>query len=241
MKYPFPAVAALAALAVAAPWPAAAQTTAPVMRQAAHIDVSGQGSVDRMPDQVVVTFSIIANADVAARATSAANVTYDALVARMRALGIDAASIKTLSFDMSYNPRPPQPNPQASTRYGFIVTRGVAITTTKTDQAGAIVDAGIAAGATNVDGVAFGFRDPRAAYNAALSLAVADAEDQARALATAAHQRIIRVVEVRAGSGPTQPVPLRRFTTDSFAATQIPSSALTVNATVGITYEVGPA
>lgn len=242
MKHQLGALAAFALAACAVP--AAAQTTIPVARQPARIDVSGQGSVDRMPDQVIVTFDIVANDDLAARATSAANTAYAALLARMRGLGLDAAAVKTTSYTMSYNPRPPQPNPQVQARYGYVVERSVAVTTAQTDRAGTIVDAGIAAGATSVESVSFGLHDNRAAYRDALAQAVADADAQARALAAAAHLHVVRITDLRAGSAPAPIQPLVRTfkaAADSYSVpTQLQPGALTVNATVGATYEVAP-
>ena len=237
------AAALLSVLATAAP--AAAQTPSPPRQFPAQITVTGQGSVDRTPDQATVSFSIVTNDDVAARATSANNTAYNALVARLRALGIDAAAIKTSSYYLTYNQRPPQPNPQFQPRYGYVVTRGVTVTSNRTDQAGAIVDAGVAAGVSNVNGVSFGLRDSRGAYRAALAAAVADAEAQAQALAAAARVRIVRVVSISAGSfsvprpyaimarmaAPVPPAPV---------PTDIQASDQTITATVSLTYEVAP-
>jgi uncharacterized protein len=235
------AAAALALLAAAAP--AAAQTAA-APRFPAQIQVSGQGSVDRAPDRVVVTFSIVTDDDNATRATSANNSAYNALVAKLRGVGIEPAAIKTTGYYVSYNPRPAQPNPQFTQRYGYVVTRSVAVTSDRTDQAGAIVDAGVAAGITTVGGIAFGLRDNRAAYRAALAAAVADAQAQADALAAAAHVRIVRVMSVTAGPAPGVPRPLpvigRVMAAPAPVPTDVQPSDLGVTATVTVTYEIAP-
>jgi uncharacterized protein len=234
--------AALVAL-LAATAPATAQTPAAPRQIPAQITVSGQGSVDRAPDQATVSFSIVTNDDVAARATSANNTAYNALVARLRALGIEAAAIKTSSYSLNYNQRPPQPNPQFQQRYGYVVSRGVSVTTNRTDQAGAVVDAGVAAGVSNVEGVSFGLRDSRGAYRAALAAAYADADAQAQALAAAAHLRIVRVFSIGAGSDSVpQPFPVIRAMAPAAAPvpTNIQASDQTITATVSVTYQVAP-
>ena len=233
------AAAALAVLAAVSP--AAAQTTA-VPRPPARLDVSGQGTVDRSPDQAVVTLTIVTNDDNATRATSANNTTYNNLVTRVRALGVDPAAIKTTSYFLTYNQRPAQPNPQFQQRYGFVVSRGVAITTTRTDQAGALVDAAVAAGVSDINGIAFGLRDNRAAYRSALDAAVADASAQAQALAAASHVRIVRILSIAAGSAPSpRPIQFSRVAPMMAAAavpTDVQPSALTVTANVSVTYEI---
>jgi hypothetical protein len=236
------AAALLAVLAAVAP--AAAQTPAASRPIPAQLTVSGQGSVDRAPDQATVSFSIVTNDDNAARATSANNTAYNALVARLRALGIDAAAIKTTSYYLTYNQRPLQPNPQFQQRYGYVVTRGVTVTTNRTDQAGAIVDAGVAAGVSNVNGVSFGLRDTRGAYRAALAAAVADADAQAQALAAAAHVRIVRILSIGAGSY-SIPRPYPMMARIAAAApppvpTDIQASDQTITASVSVTYEIAP-
>src|ERR1700694_5353323 len=133
MRIITPAAATLAVLAAIAP--AAAQTVSPP-RPPASIEVSGQGAVDRMPDRVVVSFSVVTNDDVATRATSANNSTYNALVAKLRGLGLDPAAIKTTGYYLSYNRRPPKPDPQFQQRFGYVVTRSVSVTSDRTDQAG---------------------------------------------------------------------------------------------------------
>lgn len=238
---------AAAALAVLAAFsPAAAQTAAP-LRPVPRLEVTGQGSIDRTPDRVVVTLSVVTNDDNASRATSENNAAYNAVVARLRALGLDASAIKTTGYNVSYNPRPANPppvQPPYVIRYGYVVTRSVSVTSDRTDQAGPIIDAAVAGGATTIGGVSFGLRDNRAAYRAALAAAVADAESQAQALAAAAHLRIVRLMTISAGS--YSPVP--RSVIGRMAAVAAPPpvptivepSDLTVTASVSVTYEVAP-
>jgi hypothetical protein len=146
---------------------------------------------------------------------------------------------------VSYNARPPQPNPQYQQRYGFVVNRVVAVTSAKTDQVGAIVDAGIAAGVTNVNNVAFGLHDNRAAYRTALAAAVADADAQARAIAAAAHVRIVRVLTIGT-AGPVTPIrPVMQYALVAGAPpppvpTDLQPSNLSITASVSISYEIAP-
>lgn len=215
-------------------------------RVPATLIVSGQGNVERMPDRAIVTFSIVANDDLAARATTTANATYDALVAAMRGLGLDPAATKTTGYNLNYMPRPEQPDPHSTQRYGYVVTRSVAITTAKTDGVGAIIDAGVKAGAT-VSSAEFSLSDDRSAYRAALAAAVGDAYAQARALAAAAHVHIVRVLQI-GGSGyvPVQPVvgaqfkPYTAADLYSVVPTELQPTSLTISATVAVTYAIAP-
>jgi hypothetical protein len=231
-----PALVALILLGIATPAAAAPPSAEPPGR----ITVTGSGSVDRAPDQVSLTFEVESNNDNATQATSALSSVYNALAAKLQALGVDPAAIKTTYFHINYNARPPQPNPQSPMRYGFLVTRDIAVTA-RTEQAGAIIDAGIAAGATSVSNVSFSLRDNRAAYQSALSGAYADADAQAHAIAAAAHLRILRVLSIDNGPSPDRPVTTVGYATKpQHVPTGIEPSALTVSATVTVSYAVAP-
>ena len=221
--------------------PAGAQTP-PQLPRIATLSVTGQGSVDRSPDRAYVTFGIVTDDDSAARATSANNAAYGALQAKLAALGLTGAAVRTTSYSVNYNARPPQPNPQYPQRYGYVVSRSVTVTSDRTDGVGAIIDAGIAAGTTTVGGVSFGLRDNRAAARAAIADAMADADGQAHALADAAHVRIVRIVTVSAnGSSMPRPIPFAR---SAMLAAPVPTdvqpSDLTITGNVTVVYEVAP-
>ena len=242
MKTITAAAAALTVLAMALP--AGAQTTRPQV-QAATLTVNGTGTLERAPDRAFLTVTIVTNDELAQRATSANNSAYNALVAKLAALGVSGAAVKTTAYNVSFNQRPPQPNPQFQQRYGYVVSRSVTVTTDRTDQVGALIDAATAAGVTDVGSVSFGLRDGRAAYRAALAAAMGDAEAQAHALADAAHVRLIRIGAVSAGGSlpVPRPVPYQRMAAAAPSTpvpTEVPPSDLTVTASVGVTYEIAP-
>jgi len=233
-------LAAVAIAVLAAVTPAGAQT-APAPPT---INVTGQGTIDRNPDRVLVSFSIVTNDDNASAATSQNNALYAALMAKLNALGLAGPAIKTTGYSLTFNQRPPQPNPQYPQRYGYVVTRSVTAASDRTDQAGAIVDAGVAAGVTNVGSIAFGLRDSRAAFREALAAAVADAEGQARVLAAAGHVRIVRLRSLSAGYNAPGPRPLQVIGAVMSRAASVPTdvqpSDLSVTATVSASYDVAP-
>lgn len=232
----------LVAAAVLLPLPVAAQALPARPPAPPLMTVTGSGTVTRAPDQATVDFAVVTNDDAAARAASENNRIVAALGTRLAALGIPASAVRTVRYGMSFNPRPPQPNPQFVQRYGYVVTRALEVTSARTGDVGAIVDAGVAAGATNVEQIAFGLHDPAAAYREALAVAVADAEAQARALAAAAHVRLGALRGI-APSG-TAPSPIRPLALARAAApnvpTEIPPGDLTVRASVTLTYAFAP-
>ena len=231
----------LALLALAVPLPAAAASTPPTLT------VTGVGTLERTPDRAVVTFDIVTNDDRAAVATSANNTVYATLGAKLSALGVTAAELRTLSYSVAFVPRPAQPNPEFAQRYGYVATRRFGVTTDALGSVGALIDAGVAAGATSVEGVTFELRDERAAQRDALVAAVADADAQAAAVVGAAHVHLARIASIEIGGSPQvirpltfQASMLRSASAAAPVPTEIQPSSLSVRATVSIVYDLAP-
>lgn len=124
-------------------------------------------------------------------------------------------------------------------RYGYVVTRSLAVTTDPA-KVGAAIDACVRAGATDVGGVSFDLRDRRAVWNAALAGALADGDAQARALANSGHFRIVRLKSIQAGSPPYGNGGPVMFARAAPAGTEIPPSSVDVSASLTVTYTIAP-
>ena len=93
--------------------------------------------------------------------------------------GVRPEGIQTseLTLSPTYAPAPrPQPGetPQAPRVSGYAASNVVSIALEKLDQVGPLIDAGLAAGANRLEGVAFGLRHDEAARQAALRQAVGE-------------------------------------------------------------------
>jgi uncharacterized protein len=235
-------LAALAALAIVAGSGATANAQTSGSRRIPTMTVSGEGSVTRTPDRATVSFRIETTNDTAAAATSANAAIANALTARLAPLHIPASAISTTGYGLNFNPRPPKPDPASTQRYGYTVERTIDVVVDSVDASGAVVDAGVAAGVTNVNGIAFSLRDRHAAVRAAQTAALADAVAQARSLAAAANVRIVRILAISpsgsSGGGGVRPSP--RLMMAAAVPTTIDPGNLTVEATVGVQYEIAP-
>ena len=211
--------------------------------RAATLTVTGDGSVTQAPDRAIISFQIQTTDAESAKATSANATIANAVTARMTQLGLPASATATSGYGLNYVPRPTRPDPANDQRYGYTVTRTIDVTVDGTDRAGAIVDAGVAAGATNVNGVAFQLRDPHAAQRAAQTAALNDAVQQARSLAAAAGVRLVRIVAITpGGNGGVRPLPMERVALSAARTpTTIEPGNLTVQANVTVRYEIAPA
>lgn len=236
-------LATLAAFAIAAGSGAAANAQTSSRSLAPTLTVTGEASVTQAPDRATVSFRIETTNDIAATATSANAAIANALTAKLAPLGIPASAISTTGYGLNYNPHPAKPDPASTQRYGYTVERTIDVIANSVDRAGAVVDAGVAAGVSGVNGVAFMLRDGHAAVRSAQAAAVSDAAAQARGLAAAAKMRLVRIIAI-APSGNARPQPLRRAVPGVMMAVAVPTTIdpgnLTVQANVTVQYEIAP-
>jgi hypothetical protein len=236
-------LATLAAIVIAAGSGAAAGAqTAPALQRPATLTVTGEGTVTRAPDRATISFRIETNNDQAAAATSANSAIAAALQKRIAALNIPASAVSTSGYALTYTPHPQKPDPASTQRYGFTVERTIDVVDDNVDGAGAVVDAGVAAGVTSINGITFVLRDQHAAIRSAQTAALADAVAQARSLAVAANVRLVRIRAISPSGGPGPIRPLARMTLAAAAMpTTIDPGNLSVTANVTVEYEIAPA
>ncbi|MGP6158231.1 MAG: SIMPL domain-containing protein [Vulcanimicrobiaceae bacterium] len=240
---------AVLTLAVAAlPAAALAQSTQayPMRPDVPALTVSGNGVVDRSPDEATVSVQIVTNDDNAANSTGKNNTIYNALKTKALGLGLTAEAIRTTYFNVEFIPYPPKnlPPEQRQARYGYVTTRSLALSVTPIENVGKLVDAATATGATNIGSVSFGLKDRRGAYLAALAAAMSDAKAQASTLAAAGGFSLVRIRNVNAGAySSPQPQPMMRMAAAAAPApappTEIePGGPVEVDARISVTYDI---
>jgi uncharacterized protein YggE len=162
------------------------------------ISVTGSGKVVVVPDMATVDLGVMIerpNAK-AARADAAAAMTK--VVAAIRALGIDDKDIKTVN--VSLNPVYDYPNNASPRIRGYQLNNTVTVTVRDLDKLSDVLDNGVQAGATSVNGISFDVADRVAAEAKARDAAVADAKAKAEALASGLGVRIEGVASVTESS-----------------------------------------
>lgn len=235
------AVVALAMLLVAAlslrlnALPAgAADPTTSATAQAA-VTVSGTATIDVVPDVARLILDIQTTGSTASQAESLNAQTTASVRNRVLASGIAGSDIKTLSVQVwpQYDYRT---SPQVLT--GFLATQTLQVTIHDLRRIGAVIDAGVAGGATGVGGITYDVSDHTAATEQALALAVKDAQGKARAMADAAGIRLGSVVSMTDIESNPYPFPVFAAAAPSAGApTQVspPNVQLRVSVTVGWT------
>ena len=146
------------------------------------ITVTGTGSVTRVPDVARVSVGVSVTKASVKGARDSAGKSMQAVIAAIKAMGIDEKDIKTISIDLS----PEYSNSSTPKIVGYRMSQQLQITVRDLDKAGDVVDTATAKGATEVNGLWFEVDDPASSMDEARAAAITQARTSAQKMAAAA-------------------------------------------------------
>lgn len=228
----------LTACMFAAAVPAWAQQQPPPLppNLSARIIVTGDGSVTVAPDYAEITSGVTTRAKTAKDATDANSKAMAALNAALQKAGIPQKDIQTTRFSVAPVYGSPQPN-SAPKLVGFSASNQITVKVRQIGKVGAILDALIAAGATDAGSVQFLHSDTSKALDQARQAAVADARRKAEIYAQASGLKLGGVAWVTEAPFYTPPGPMAATHLFAARAEPVPIAAgedtLRVQITVG--------
>jgi uncharacterized protein YggE len=188
----------------------------------------GRGTVTTVPDVATVSAGVQVEAATAAEALAQNSQRMERVIDALRRAGGEGLQTQQVSLY-------PRTDDQGKTT-GFVAQNTVSART-KIAQAGALVDAAVAAGANTIDGPMLERSDRDALYRDALELAVKDARLKADALAHAGGFSVGRVVVMNEGGETPQPIALEaRAASDR--STPIEPGRQDIEATVSVSFEI---
>jgi uncharacterized protein len=211
--------------------------------QPGTITVTGTGRASVQPDLADLRLGVTITAPTVESARSANSSTLAAVIARLKALGIEDRDLQTSivsvspQYDYSREGEPPRLAAYTFSNLVAAVVRDI-------ERVGEAIDAALTAGATNVDRIAFRVADQSRAEREAREAAVADARLKAETFAAAAGVRIDGVAAiVESGTPIPFPAPFaeRMAFTANDASTPIEPGTNEVTATVSIVYRIATA
>lgn len=227
-------VVAVAALAVR-PGPAVGAPTTDGEPALHTITVSATGAVTLVPDVARVSVGVTVTKPTVKAARAAAGKSMNAIIASLKALGIDEKDIKTSGIDLS-----PQYNNASTPKIvGYRMSEQLQVTVRDLDKAGDVVDTATAKGATEVNGLWFEVGEPAKAMDQARAAAIAQARTSAQAMASAAGVSLGAVVSISESSA-SYPQPYARASAVALdsAATPVQPGTQDVQATVTVIFEI---
>ena len=241
MRPYLPAFTLLAAVALASP--AAADMAQP---PAPTISLSGKGEVSAAPDTAMVTAGVATEGKTAREALDANTTAMTALIAALKAAGIDAKDIQTSGFAVSPNYFYPQPDASGATQppriTGYNVQNGVTFKVRKLADLGSILDQVVSAGSNTINGVSFSVEDPAKLLDEARKAAFLDAAEKAKVYADAADVGLGSIISISEGDNlnPPQPMMFKAMVAGRAADAAVPVEAgqLTYDANVNVVWSL---
>ena len=210
--------------------------------------VSGRAEVAAKPDRAILSLGTVAQAQTAALAQEQVERTMQSAIAGIVQAGIAEERIQTsgLSLYPVYSERPrslPQGESDTPRIVAYRATNSVRVEIHDLAAIGGVIDAGVGAGANQLEGLHFDLRDDTEKRADALQQATRNARLKAEALAEAADVELLSIQSLVEGPG-IQPLgqgyggAARMAVME--AGTPIQPGEVRIEAIVQITYRVGP-
>ncbi|WP_378949727.1 SIMPL domain-containing protein [Mesorhizobium sp. ANAO-SY3R2] len=227
------------ALAAALTLPAAAARadTQPPPR----IIVSGEGQASVAPDLALLSLAVMREAKTAREALDANNDAMAAVIAAMKAAGIDERDLQTSGIQIQprYNFTNKPDGSQTAELVAYQVTNTLSVRIRDVAKTGEILDKAVSLGVNQGGGITFSNDNPAKVITQARKLAVADAIDKAKVLAEAAGVSIGRVLEITDQSFSPMPMPMEAKSFDrAMGAAPVQAGENAYRVQVNVTFEM---
>lgn len=236
---------ALFACALAAAAPAALQDTslARSARDAPTLTVTGQGQVQARPDQATLRLGAVAEAEAASAAQQEVSRIMDEALDAIRDLDIEDDAIRTTGI--SLDPVYARPDPRDGRRdepriVGYRASNTIEVRIGDLEQIGPVIDAGVKAGANQIQQLSFELRDDIEQQQEALKRAVGDARAKAEAIAEALDVRLAGIRDVQEGGVSTSRprMDYARMAMSEAASTPVQPGEIQIDGSVTITFRL---
>lgn len=147
-----------------------------------YVEAVGSGQVKLPPDRATVMVGVETSATNAAAASAATGKIQRAVLDTLREIGFGESAVRTRDYDVT--PEMRRANGRV-VRSGYVARLTMAVQLSSLERIGEVLDAVLARGATSAGNVEYSLANIDSAQQAALGKAVANAQRQARAIASA--------------------------------------------------------
>jgi uncharacterized protein YggE len=179
----------------------AAQRPEPPAQQPPVLVVSGSSEVLAEPDEAVVRLGIVKQANVAETAQQQANQVAEEILKAIGGVGVPSKDIQTSRLVLS-----PVYGRDAERRIvSYNATNTVSVRLGNLSIVGNVIDAGLKAGANELEGVQFHLKNELPSREQALREAVQEARGKAQAMAEALRVNLAEVLEATEGGVTVSP------------------------------------
>jgi uncharacterized protein len=199
-------IATLFSALACASMPAMSQNT-PMMPPPTTLQINATAEVRAVPDNAMISAGVMTQEKTAKDAMQANAERMSAVMAAIKAAGIEARDMQTSGI--SLQPQYRYAENQPPTLIGYQANNNVNVRIRKIDSIGPVMDALVAKGANQINGPTFMLSNEEAALDQARKDAVARARKRAELYAEAAGLRVKRILSISEGGGMAQPMPMQ--------------------------------
>ncbi len=172
------------------------------------LTVHASATTRTAPDLAIVTLGVSARGDTAQAAQQAQAARMNAVMQAARAAGVEERDVQTVGF--SLEPQYAYIRNAAPRITGYVSRNTVSIRVRDLARVSGLIDATVAQGANELQGIQFTFQDQEASRDAARAEALQTARARANAYAEAADLRVVRMLSITDPGGLVPPVDFRR-------------------------------
>jgi len=208
--------------------------------------VNGSARILASPDEATVRLGIVRQSPNAQTAQDQVNAVAQEILSAIQKVGIRSNQIQTARLTLTpvYAPRAPESR-DAPRIAAYNATNTVSVRLDNLSLVGSVIDAGLKAGANQLEGVHFGLRNELPSRQQALKQAVEEARGKAEVMAETLRVNLVEVLEITEGNVSVVPLQeMRTATMYSAAAGQVQTPVspgeIEVNAQVTIRYRISP-
>lgn len=223
---------------------ATAMAAAPAALSAAEIQVQATGPVIELsvtesvasdPDIANISAGVTTRAATAVQAMQQNAQQMTRVISQIEALGVDEDDIQTSGINLNAQYDYDQQTREQVFR-GYQVSNTVSVKLRDIGTTGQVLDALVAAGATDLGGISWSVDDPTSARQQARTSAVQSALEQARAYASMSGYSDVRLLEINESIAPSPPMPVgRKYAAEQVSADSTPVRPGQVESSVSVT------
>lgn len=151
------------------------------------------------PDLAIVSLGVVARGGTARAAQEAQSVRMNAVMQAARAAGVEDGEVQTVGY--SIEPQYTYPRNASPRITGYVSRNTVTIRVKDLDAVSGLIDATVAEGANELQGINFTFQDEEGSRDAARAQAIVTARARADAYAEAGKMRVARVLSITEPGG----------------------------------------
>ncbi len=230
---------ALPLAAAAMALPGAAQAEVQVAAQGPVVELSVTETVNARPDTVEISAGVTTDAATAVEAMRLNAAEMNRVIQRIRALGIDKDDVQTTGINLGARYDYDQATQRQVFR-GYQASNRVSVKLRDVAATGRVLDALVAAGATDISGPSFSLENDEQAKAQARQAAVRKAEQMARQYAQWSGYTGVRVLKISEALYGNPPMPMMRMEAAQAAdaSTPVAPGMVGSSVTVSVTYEM---